>query len=753
MTICSLCLPALAVPTPLPTLQKPWLNRISALGSRSGSSSTPYFLAPKDDNTPLDQVGVPHHSSLDALSRSAENCPLCQIIQQRVDKFIADFKQIEQDALSRYFTVDSQGHGLPDEWNFRLVRRLDGADGFSVLTSGKREWMIYLLDAFGFCVEPEESRYSISNLSEQDTENRKGSSTERIRGARVDPDAGSKSALDLATGWIDYCVANHDNCRPPQGCLPSRLLDLAAFDDPRRIRLWETNGTTTSDPYVTLSHCWGTDTSHHVRTTHATLSGHLDGMSIQTLPQTFQDAIKVTRHFGIRYLWIDSLCICQDDLDDWARESAAMQQVYAGAYLTIAADRAPGSTNGFLTRSERKHVPITLKFTPGDAESNTTNKSEAVDTPAFAFEVPPFNTINGRSWLELANEPLTSRAWAMQERLLPQRVLHFATGQLFFECNRNFLSEDGVEVLGRWNSLNPGGDKTFQEIARKSRISTIHQLWYFILEDFTRRNLTVNTDWLPAISGLAALIKAKLSIDKESDKPQDVEYVAGLWSNAVVEGLGWSSFRRRRKNIIFPDESPLSGEEGYIAPTWSPASYEGTSAHGMTMNGWVDVAVVTGWNVTPKNTKNPFGEVVDGWISLRAPMVKMELSELPDIDEAKLPKDWRRNMRLCTPQGDRYGSFSSFDGIQGQTAETRAWVERNEIFALFLSKRDYLGNSPDIPWSYHALLVIPVNPERQVRAGRKEFRRVGTTHLDSDSIGSDEEVVRNSDRFLEAILV
>ncbi|RSM14444.1 hypothetical protein CDV31_005461 [Fusarium ambrosium] len=647
MTICSLCLPALVVPTPLPILQ------ISNAGSLH-PCSIPFLQASRDDSPAIDQVGLLHHSSLYSLSLSAENCPLCKVILQKIEKFIEDFEQMERNAYDRAWWIGHLGHALPVEWTLRLVQRVDGADGFVVLARSKNEQILYMVDVFGFCVEPKESMYSIANLSD-----RGASVTGRVRGARVGPDAGSKRTLNVAAGWIQDCVSNHNGCRPPPSPLPSRLLDLDAFDDPSKIRLWETKGTTRSDSYVTLSHCWGVDTSHHVKTTHATLPSHLNTIFVQELPQTFRDAIKVTRHLGIRFLWIDSLCICQDDADDWAREAAAMQRVYAGAFLTISADGAPGSAHGFLQRQERRHVPITLKFTPDNTDPATATRPKETNVPAYAFEFPAWKSCKKRVLLALMDQPLSSRAWAMQERLLSNRMLHFTSKELFFECNCHFLSEDGIRILGRWNSLDPGGDKTLEDLPSLSPVS-VHQVWDFILEEFTTRQLTVKTDWFPALSGLAAQIKGKLGADaardRASDNPQDVEYVAGLWSNTLVKGLGWGAFSRTQEGIAFPDERPLPGDKGYIAPTWSPASFDGRSVHN-TAPSWADMAVVTGYSVTPKTIQNPLGEVVDGWISLRAPLVKLEQSELPDTYK-DVRSSQQQFLKLCTPHSDRYGRIA-----------------------------------------------------------------------------------------------
>jgi hypothetical protein len=656
---------------------------------------------------------------------------------------------MEQDAASKAFFVDSHGHGLPTEWSLKLVPRFDGADGFSVVANSSNKGILYLVAVVGFCVEAEQSRYSITDPLVYDDNNQEISYLGRLQGARVDPDAGSKTALSIATGWHRHCLSNHDDCRPRQGPLPSRLLDLNAFDDPKRIRLCETQTITTADPYIALSHCWGDDTASQVKTTRATLPSHLKSLDIQTLSQSFQDAIKVTRHLGVQFLWIDSLCICQGDPDDWARESANMHQVYSGALLTIAADSAPGSTHGFLNRRERLHVPIQLKLTLENASRIDSTRSDVTEISAYAFDFPPSKTYTRRYLLDLIDEPLTSRAWAMQERLLSPRLLHFARGQLFYECNYHFLSEDGIEISGRWNSLIVGGDKTITERSKNSRTSSIHQLWYMILQDFTDRQLTAKTDWLPAISGQASLVREKIStqaaLHGAVHGQQQIDYVAGLWSDALVEGLGWVATQQRGNHMAMPDERPLPGDKGYIAPTWSPASFYGFSFHGDNTDSWADVTVVTGFNVTPKNKQNLLGEVVDGWISLRAPMVKLTISRLPDDDT----RTSAGCMRLSTPHGDQYGTTVEWDDNREETQELRSWVQNTEIFALFLSVDEHADS---IPW-YKALLIAPVSRLNVVRPGLEEFRRVGIGRFNTEDIGDDKNVIDNVDRFLEVVLV
>lgn len=114
------------------------------------------------------------------------------------------------------------------------------------------------------------------------------------------------------------------------------------------------------------------------------------------MPKTFIDAIIVTRYLGLRYIWIDSLCICQDDDQDWARESARMCDVYSNAHLVIAANRSPDCTGGcFHTRNPRPQAMISV---PGVDHVQATLLYPSDQHVAFAST-------------SFRDEPLSQRGW------------------------------------------------------------------------------------------------------------------------------------------------------------------------------------------------------------------------------------------------------------------------------------------------------------------------------------------------------
>ena len=155
----------------------------------------------------------------------------------------------------------------------------------------------------------------------------------------------SDDATRTVRRWLDQCKY-HDECnREPDGIsLPTRVVDVGGFDG-FELRLHETTGTAHM-PYVALSHCWGSLKS--CRLTSYNLQHYTKQILPSELPQTFKDAVRVTRLFGFRYLWIDSLCIIQDDRMDWEVESAKMSSIYNHAYLVVAASCAANAEAGFL---------------------------------------------------------------------------------------------------------------------------------------------------------------------------------------------------------------------------------------------------------------------------------------------------------------------------------------------------------------------------------------------------------------------
>jgi Pyruvate/2-oxoacid:ferredoxin oxidoreductase delta subunit len=173
----------------------------------------------------------------------------------------------------------------------------------------------------------------------------------------------ANESINQLKSWIENCQQNHPKCSTRGARLPTRVIDVGEQDGGRQF-LHISNGAVAD--YVALSHCWGQVT--HLKTTRDSLEERMKGLEWNMLSQTFQDAIISTGTLGLRYLWIDSLCILQDDVEDWELESGRMADVYSGAYVVFGATYSPDGSMGFFARAKQK---MNAPFFHGFAADNT----------------------------------------------------------------------------------------------------------------------------------------------------------------------------------------------------------------------------------------------------------------------------------------------------------------------------------------------------------------------------------------------
>jgi hypothetical protein len=143
--------------------------------------------------------------------------------------------------------------------------------------------------------------------------------------------------------------------------VPTRLLDISG-DAKSNIRVIETKTSPVRDPYVSLSHCWGL--KEFVRLTTANRKKFTsEGVQWSLLPRNFQEAIEVGRFLGIKYIWIDSLCIVQEGPEgDFPSEAGKMHHVYRNSYCNIAVVDAEDSTGGvYRSRKPEDVVPVSYR--------------------------------------------------------------------------------------------------------------------------------------------------------------------------------------------------------------------------------------------------------------------------------------------------------------------------------------------------------------------------------------------------------
>jgi hypothetical protein len=265
------------------------------------------------------------------------------------------------------------------------------------------------------------------------------------------------------------------------------------------------------------------------------------------MPLNFQDAITVTRKLGLRYLWIDSLCIIQNDGEDWKGEATKMGHVYASAYLTIAATCSASTHEGFLHRSK----PDVIKM-----------PYQSSDDPSITGEFY-LHSRPGRNSTDIASETWNRRGWTFQERHLSARVLHFCRRRLLFECRGADWAEDNQyphpNQQATWLTTDPAHPKRgiFEDF-RDERDRTYNQ-WYDMVRRYTEREFTYADDLVPAVQGLINEMKTVV----------DDECCWGIWEGNFERGLLWgrSEFIADRPSFTKPEKSR--------APSWSWFSVNG----------------------------------------------------------------------------------------------------------------------------------------------------------------------------------
>ncbi|KAK7977124.1 hypothetical protein PG996_003195 [Apiospora saccharicola] len=171
--------------------------------------------------------------------------------------------------------------------------------------------------------------------------------------------------------------------------------------------------------YITLSHCWG---SHQTLvTTTGTIHERRRGILWKYIPKTYQDSIEICLELGTQYLWIDSVCIMQDDREDWQIESTRMADIYENSYITIAATKAKNGDAGLFSETRSSFAAQPLPKQPSDTASST-----AYIRQKIRHDIGQGHPVADRA-------PLLSRGWVFQERLLAPKVLHFCDVELVWE--------------------------------------------------------------------------------------------------------------------------------------------------------------------------------------------------------------------------------------------------------------------------------------------------------------------------------
>jgi hypothetical protein len=427
----------------------------------------------------------------------------------------------------------------------------------------------------------------------------------------------SKDVLEWAKIQIQLCEESHEPCRSRfankkvKYYAPTRLLDLG--QDYPIIQLIETGN-------LPHEHCTYIALSHHRDHEQLKPTINIDYINMDKigsdLPASVRDAAVTARELGIRYLWVESLCVAQNDKE--REKEVDLGLAVANAKCVISASTSDGGKNGCFTKRDLfRHDCIV--FNSNDLQLVVRSEVDPDITALFQEKVD--------------TSPLVKRKAAFQDRYLASRVLHFCDGDVLFECNEstscshangssqkehsprqvirydgtlhnesdtNYVLEDlpktietthvetitdsdGVVSTRNVTKVSPNPAYVLQEkkiknmaeasaklglrgsfsllyrfrgVSKQERIEHSHA-WFEMIEQYVRCSIEEHEDQLKAISGLAYAIQENT----------DMTYNSGLWQETLAFGLLWT---RSSELKIRPTRS---------IPTWSWASVDGNISH------------------------------------------------------------------------------------------------------------------------------------------------------------------------------
>ncbi|KAJ4397579.1 hypothetical protein N0V93_001811 [Gnomoniopsis smithogilvyi] len=456
----------------------------------------------------------------------------------------------------------------------------------------------------------------------------------------------STETTELIRSWIQACKG-HTLCqyRRSKGSspfYPTRLISLPPENSDRihlvtgaQLRAEQLSaGSTTGVEYVALSHCWGPPAiaSKILQLRKNNFEDLRGSIPFFELPATFQHAIQATLDLGFRYLWIDSLCIIQDDDEDFAREAPTMGFLYANAVCTISATASENPLMGLWGSTDLVGdcvIGADYKITGG-------LMSFAVIRPPI---LPEWESLDKDFEVEVEAAPATQRGWIFQESILSKCVLHYVNGLILFECNTmrasnlqptgiqhrqnpNFTADGNLESFvgsrrlasglpmitplatahigrsgggqsSRGTSTYPPlhGVSTMNNVTQQAKEENLqslsaltgmrgsfqlvmrstgqtpaekmefHQRWYEMIEQYSSRQLTHDTDRMMAISGVAEFIQSRTLPGRT--------FWAGLWSDCIIYNLLW----------LRAPENDLKDRPARVVSTWSWVSVDGKVTH------------------------------------------------------------------------------------------------------------------------------------------------------------------------------
>jgi hypothetical protein len=373
------------------------------------------------------------------------------------------------------------------------------------------------------------------------------------------PQALCKENLEMIQGAILSCTQTCNHLKQ-SSFTPTRLLDIGTrtSDLPRLVITAQLDNL---EPlkYAALSYCWGNadDAKSQLQTTNSSLEDRCAGIPTTMMTRILYDAVQAAQALSIQYLWIDSLCIIQDDINDWNKQSSQMGYIFRHAYITFCSLASSSCHDSLFDRTPSLAIDFQSNLLP------TISGSYTIHT------MPLTSNLSARDHDQILsadffNSKWLNRGWTFQEDCLSTRRLLFGTSSVHFSCGniqwsegqQSFGTEDLYtrphDVLNDLASFYEGG----------TTLEAVYEIWMELVSDFTARQLTYSSDKFPAIAGVAQYVSETL---KDT-------YLAGLWKENLLPGILWHRYKNDTLASLERYVLALHYPDPYIAPSWSWAT-------------------------------------------------------------------------------------------------------------------------------------------------------------------------------------
>lgn len=379
-----------------------------------------------------------------------------------------------------------------------------------------------------------------------------------------------------------------------------------------------------SGGYLALSYCWGVGNQGTSTVTDNFGGRCVGGFPVKDQPQTIQDSIQTTRKLGFRLLWIDTLCIIQNDMADRNAEIAKMHLIYQQAKLLISAARAKTASDGFLhtvddytLQQYELYYAVPFRYRQDEAQGYV------------MLEKFDKRHLRSKGYVE----PIHTRAWTMQEHLVSTRILAFGTTGVRWQCmddmeygpakwsqftnlsevlsvssHMNCRQRPSIDPqIGQVSSSRPSEEAAWKFYPRESSVGAE---WNQLRGDYQCRRLTDQGDSLLAFSSISRQFVRLLGSEQD--------YIAGHWRSQLPGDLLWHGDETRARPAPFPSWSWAShysihrsnAASNFFDPDKKPLSLLQNNPRTHPYRGWIkEVARVLETDVDLKDPRNPFGDV------------------------------------------------------------------------------------------------------------------------------------------------